>query len=179
MGAERPEHRATSDETGIASVGRPHRSGLRRATRSIRRRFAVRPPVGFVRFGSLRRVRPISADQGFDRGRPVDRRYIRDFLSRHRDDIRGRVLEVGGDGYTRMFGSGVARSDVVDRRPDNPAATMVADLSRAPEIADATYDCVILTQTLQYIFDIRGAIATVHRILRPGGVALATVPGEK
>ena len=31
--------------------------------------------------------------------------------------------------------------------------------------------------TLQYIYDIRAAVDTLHRILVPGGVALVTVPG--
>jgi hypothetical protein len=36
---------------------------------------------------------------------------------------------------------------------------------------------VILTQTLQFIYDAAAAVRTVHRILKPGGVALVTVPG--
>jgi hypothetical protein len=34
-----------------------------------------------------------------------------------------------------------------------------------------------VTQTLQFVYDVRGAFATIHRILAPGGVLLATVPG--
>ena len=34
-----------------------------------------------------------------------------------------------------------------------------------------------MTQTLQFVYDVRGALATLHRILAPGGVLLATVPG--
>ena len=148
-----------------------------RALQRLRGRFRVRPPVGFVRFGSLRRHRPISEDWGFDRGRPIDRTFIARFLEHHAGDIHGRVLEVAGNGYTRRFGSAVSHSDVVDRRSDNPNATIVADLAHAPEISDSAYDCVIITQTLQYIYDIRAAIATLHRVLAPGGVALVTVPG--
>jgi SAM-dependent methyltransferase len=36
---------------------------------------------------------------------------------------------------------------------------------------------VIVTQTLQLIDDLRGAIAAVHRTLKPGGVVLASLPG--
>jgi SAM-dependent methyltransferase len=59
----------------------------------------------------------------------------------------------------------------------NPAATIVANLADAPQIADETFDCIVLTQTLHVIYDISGAVATIHRILRPGGVVLATFPG--
>ncbi len=34
------------------------------------------PPVGRVRFGSLRQVLPISRKFGYDRGLPIDRHYI-------------------------------------------------------------------------------------------------------
>jgi hypothetical protein len=146
----------------------------------------ARPPVGSLRLGSLRRTDPISRDYGFDRGQPVDRHYIDRFLARHDRDIRGRVLEIGDDDYTRRFGgwtgapssvSRVEAVDVLDAAADNPGATIVADLADAPHVADATYDCVVCTQTLLLIYDVRAAIATTHRILRPGGVVLATVPG--
>jgi hypothetical protein len=35
---------------------------------------------------------------------------------------------------------------------------------------------VILTQTLQYVFDVQAAVRTLHRIVKPGGVVLATLP---
>ena len=59
----------------------------------------------------------------------------------------------------------------------NLQATIVADLTDAPQIPDETFDCAIVTQTLQFVYDIRAALTTLHRILRPGGVLLATVPG--
>src|SRR5258708_20578860 len=42
---------------------------------------------------------------------------------------------------------------------------------------DGAFDCVILTQVLELIFDVEAALRTVSRILKPGGVALITVPG--
>lgn len=59
----------------------------------------------------------------------------------------------------------------------NPRATIVGDLQDAPHIADSSFDCAIVTQTLQFIWDVPAALATLHRILAPGGVLLATVPG--
>ena len=35
----------------------------------------------------------------------------------------------------------------------------------------------MLTQTLQFIFDVRTAVVQIHRALKAGGVALVTVPG--
>ena len=142
------------------------------------RRLAQWPPVGGVRFGSLKRTRPISRNYGWERGTPVDRFYIERFLSAHANDVGGRVLEIGDDEYTRRYGGGaVTRGDVLHAGPGNPQATIVADLADAPEIADASFDCVICTQTLLLIYDLKAAVATLHRILAPGGVALVTVPG--
>jgi SAM-dependent methyltransferase len=137
------------------------------------------PSPGHVRFGSLRRLDPLSRRWGYDRGgTPVDRVYIERFLARHAADVRGHVLEVQDAAYTRQFGGDrVERSDVLHAVPGNPAATIVADLVAAPQIPADTFDCIILTQVLPFIEDVAGAVATVYRILRPGGVVLATVPG--
>lgn len=136
------------------------------------------PAVGSVSLGDLHRATPISDKWGVDRGDPVDRLYIAQFLAKHSSDIRGRVLEVKDPGYTRHFGGDrVDRIDVVDIDPANKQATVLADLQSAPGIAADTYDCIVLTQVLPVVFDVHGVIATLHRILKPGGVLLLTVPG--
>jgi SAM-dependent methyltransferase len=127
-------------------------------------------------FGTLRRTTPLSDVYGFDRGTPVDRYYIKQFLTDHHSDIRGHVLEVKSSNYTDAFGSGVLHKDVLDIDDTNPKATIVCDLAMADKIPEDKFDCFILTQTLQYIYDIHSALAHVRRILRPGGVLLATVP---
>ncbi|MFZ3234575.1 MAG: glycosyltransferase [Stellaceae bacterium] len=131
-----------------------------------------------VKFGDLRRLRPISSNFGFDRGKPVDRRYIEDFLSRHAEDIKGRVLEIGDNTYTRQYGEArVTRSDVLHVSAENPAATLVGDLAEGHNLPSAAFDCIVLTQTLHFIYDISKAAATLHRMLKPGGVLLVTVAG--
>lgn len=135
------------------------------------------PAVGKVRFGDLRRLQPISARWGLDRGRPLDRFYIDRFIRAHGDDIRGRVLEVGDDGYVEAFNHGsVTRIDVLDRRPE-AGTSIVGDIADLPQVPDESFDCIVLTQALQFVLDVGAAIATCHRILRPGGVVLATMPG--
>jgi hypothetical protein len=126
--------------------------------------------------GSLGRMRPLSNQWGFDRGTPIDRYYIEAFLAEHRGAIHGCVLEVRDSGYTDRFGTGVRRIEVLDIDPSNPQATIVADLSAADTIASEQFDCFICTQTLQFILEPRAALEHVHRILRPGGVLLLTVP---
>ena len=151
---------------------------MRRWLRTNWERGALTPPPGFVRFGSLRRLSPISREYGFDRGQPIDRHYIEAFLARHAGDVAGRVLEIKDDTYTRRFGGHrVTRSDVLCLEADEPHATIVGDLVAADHVPSDTFDCAIVTQTLQLIYDVRAALRTIHRILKPGGVLLATVPG--
>lgn len=63
-------------------------------------------------------LEPLSDRFGFDRGTPLDRRYIDVFLSERRERIRGSVLEVEDNAYTMTFGAGrVVTSTVVMSRP--------------------------------------------------------------
>lgn len=136
------------------------------------------PGTGRIRFGDLGGVTPISGEFGFDRGRPVDRYYIERFLERHASEIVGRVLEVGDDSYTRRFGgSRVTRADVLHVHSGNPRATFVGDLTGESVLPEGAFDCIVLTQTLQLIYDVPLAVARLHRALAPGGVVLVTAPG--
>lgn len=144
------------------------------ATRDLR---ALLPRQA-VRFGDLRRTTPISRHFGFDRGIPIDRRYIEAFLRAHTGDVRGRVLEIGDNAYTIRFGGQrVTQSDVLHVHAGAPNATFVSDLESGESLPSDAFDCIILTQTLHLVFDMPKAIATLHRILKPGGVLLATAPG--
>jgi SAM-dependent methyltransferase len=127
--------------------------------------------------GDLRRVTPIDANWGFERGTPIDRVYVERFIGTHALDIRGHILEIAAPDYTSRYGSNVEQVDILMATEENSEATIVADLTDAPHIPSDTFDCAIVTQTLQFIYDIRSALATLHRILAPGGVLLATMPG--
>jgi SAM-dependent methyltransferase len=151
---------------------------LSRETRRRLARLVVWPPVGWVRFGSLRRLEPISADYGNSRGLEIDRYYIEKFLTEYADDIQGHVLEIKHNTYTLRYGGDrVIKSHVLHPVEGNPDATIVADLTKADHLPSNTFDTIIFTQTLQVIYDIRTVIATLHRILKPGGVLLATASG--
>lgn len=143
------------------------------ASRAARRASAWRKPR---KLGDLRRTTPFGT-WGESRGGPIDRYYVGQFIARHAGDMRGRALEIAGDEYIQWYGTDVHRADILDIREDNPRATFVADLAEAPNVPDSTFDCVLVTQLLPFIYDVRAALATTHRILVPGGVLLATTPG--
>jgi len=134
--------------------------------------------VGQVRFGHLHRYTPFSTQFGYDRGGPVDRYYIENFLGQEAGAIKGRVMEIGDNSYTLQYGAEkVTQSDILHVDASNPNATLVGDISHAPHIPDNTFDCIILTQTLHLIYNFREALQTCYRILKPGGALLLTVPG--
>jgi len=152
----------------------------RTARRSVMRWWRAlmqRPRVGAIDFGDLRSLRPIST-WGFDRGTPIDRYYIDQFLSSEAGAVRGRVLEVGNDDLTRRYGGErVTRSDVLHVADSAPPVTIVGDLVAGAGLSPAAFDCAIITQTIQFIYDVDAVVRTLHRILAPGGVALVTMPG--
>jgi len=132
---------------------------------------------GTVRWGSLRRTAPFSREWGYDRGTPIDRVYIETFLATHADDVRGACLEVMNADYTARFGGArVSRQDILDINPANILATIVADVGEADSFPVHRFDCVIFTQTLHLIPDMRIALGNVWRAIAPGGVLLLTVP---
>lgn len=135
-----------------------------------------RPRGGRLNLGDLRRIEPISRSFGLERGQPVDRLYIELFLARHQADIAGRVLEIGDDRYTRQYGGGrVSSTDVLDFQTDNPHATIYGDLTKG-NLPAGRYDCLIVTQVLQFIYDLPAAVANLYRALAPRGVLLVTMP---
>ncbi len=137
------------------------------------------PAVGSVNFGDLRRLEPLTRSFGYDRGQPIDRYYIEKFLNNHCSDIAGHVVEIGDDRYTLMFGGKrVTRSEVLDQAHPDSNPTIIADLSNADHLPSDSFDCIIITQTLQFIYDVHAAARTLHRILKPGGVLLASLPSH-
>src|SRR5712692_11911847 len=136
------------------------------------------PALGRVRFGSFRQLEPIDRHFGMQWGQCIDRYYIESFLAEHEADVCGRVLEVSDSVYPHRFGRDrVTQPDILHVTPGHPRATVTADLTSADHLPSDTYDCIILTQTLQFIYNVPAAIQTLYRILKPGGVLLATFHG--
>jgi len=149
-------------------------AGMRR--RAVR--LLARPPVGSVDFGDFRRTTPISRNWGTERGTPIDRVLMDEFLLGHVDAVRGRVLEWGDRSYTtRLGGDRVTESDVFDVTGKNPVATVVGDLGRPEDLPAEAFDCILCLQTLQFVTDLPAAVRALETMLRPGGLLLVTVPG--
>ena len=154
-------------EAGPRSPARPR--GVRnRPPGVVRLRWRRRGPTEREKLG-LTRLEPVSRIFGFDRGKPVDRWYIERFLAAHAADVRGRVLEVAEPTYTQWYGGDdVTESDVLHAAPGNEAATVVGDLVTGEGLPREAYDCFVMTQTLQVIYDVAAAVRGTRERARPG-----------
>ena len=145
-----------------------------------RRMFARLYRTFFLRNSEVKRslpLHPVSDEFGSDRGLPIDRYYIERFLGQRRRLIAGDVLEVAESKYTDRYGTGVLQKGILHYDGvDCPEATIVGDLTDPELLPEAAFDCFICTQTFQYLYDYEAGIRSTHRLLRPGGVLLATLP---
>ncbi len=131
-----------------------------------------------IQFVNHFRTMPISQTFGYDRGTPIDRFYISNFLDKQRTFIAGRVLEVSSDHYSRLYGdSRVEAFEVLHATSDNKNATIIGNLTDIANLPESSFDCFICTQTFNFIYDVQKAIEGSYKILKDGGVLLATVSG--
>lgn len=122
-------------------------------------------------------VHPVSDYFGDDRGTPVDRFYIDGFIAANRRLIKGRVLEVAENTYSRKFGSDVRSFDVLHYEAGTPGATLIGDLSNPATLPEGRFDCFICTQTIHVIYNYMDAIRGAAQLLAPGGTLLCTLSG--
>ncbi|HEX5431319.1 MAG TPA: methyltransferase domain-containing protein [Bryobacteraceae bacterium] len=154
----------------------PLRTWLR-GGRSAARRASVLVN-GVTDWSVLRRLRPYRPDFGFHYGKPIDRYYIERFLAAHAGSIRGCVAEIGDDKYARLFGGDrIRRCEIIDIDDGNKKRTIPLDLAQTASAPENFFDSILCIQTLFEIFDHAAAIASLHKMLKSGGVLLATVPG--
>lgn len=146
---------------------------LIRSIRSIINRTIL--PADKVLLNS-RNTKPASRKFGYDRGTPIDRYWIEDFLEKNKMNIKGVVLEVTDNRYTVRYGSkNVTKSDVLDINPKNKKANIICDLrDLSKKVKNDTYDCIILTHVLGLIDNYETALTECYRILKKDGVLIFT-----
>jgi SAM-dependent methyltransferase len=116
---------------------------------------------------------PVSDVHGFDRGTPVDRHYLAQFMAQSADAVRGEVAELKNDKYFREFATGPGKLTVIDIDRANPRADLFVDLVEPDSLPMASFDCI---QAIQFFTDPAVAIRNLWQALRPGGTLLLTAP---
>ena len=125
----------------------------------------------------VRSINPVSRKFGLDRGTPIDRIYIEHFLKNNSSLIKGDVLEIAEDTYSRKFGNNVNKINILSPLKSIPKTTIVGDLTNYKNLPENIADAFICTQTLNFIFDFKSAVKGIHKLLKKNGVVLLTVSG--
>ena len=123
------------------------------------------------------RLEPASRVFGMDRGTPIDRVLIERFIASHSGRIAGTCAEVGDTRYLDRFGNRVVSRTVIVPAlvTAAPSDALVFDLEKGGVFE--AFDTLVVTQTLQFVFELRRAIRSIHESLLPGGFLIGTVPG--
>jgi SAM-dependent methyltransferase len=103
--------------------------------------------------------------------RELFRRWLHESLG-----INPFVLDVGGriQPYRPLIACAHARYVAVDLRP-TPLVNVVANAEQLP-LTSAVFDLVLCTQMLEYAPDPGLVVSEIHRVLRPRGLLLLSVP---
>jgi hypothetical protein len=137
------------------------------------------PARGALDWGDLRRRHPLCPAFGYTRGTPVDRYYLHEYIREHREEVSGRVLEIGGRLLNKLiYGYGRAteyRTLDLGRGADD----LVGDAADPGAVAERSMDCVIAFHVLEHCPAPHVVIDNVWRWLVPGGTALVAVPAAQ
>lgn len=127
-----------------------------------------------IKMGTLRSIQPVTRDFGFELGTPIDRYYINGFIRKYSDNICGEVLEVSEDTYASKFANSDFRLTLL--HIDEKKGCLQGNLETGEGIPSGKFNCIILTQTLPFIFDLEPVVNNIYKMLKKGGTLLATNP---
>lgn len=119
-------------------------------------------------------VVPVSRNYGAEFGKPIDRYYIERFLESSREYIQGDVIEIEDTTYTERYGHSLKRYAAL--HVEDTDGCIKGNLDTGEGIEDGMADCLICTQTLQYIYHPENAAKNIRKMLKVGGTALITMP---
>ena len=91
---------------------------------------------------------------------------------------QGRLIDLGcGDmPFRKLIEPRVTAYDSLDYFPRSKSITYVADIQAMSTIEDNTYDTAICLEVLEHVPDPFRAGREIHRIVRPGGILILSVP---
>ena len=142
-------------------------------------RQTIREKDNYILLLSKMKTEPISRVFGSERGQAVDRFYIEKFLEENQNEICGTVMEVATNNYIQRYGGNKVKKEYILHVKGWGNNTIKGNFETGEGLSENMVDCLICTQTLQYIYDVESAMKNMYRMLRPGGCALITVPGIK
>lgn len=137
----------------------------------VRDLFSKKNP--YIKLISDMPLMPVSKRFGLERGTAIDRFYIEKFLLEHREYIKGTVMEIADDRYMKMFAENITESVILHVNGWGEGIIQ-GNLATGEGIIENSVDCMICTQTIQFIYDVHSVVRNIYKLLKPGGVALLT-----
>jgi len=137
------------------------------------------PDVGALDWGDLRRRHPLCPAFGYTRGTPVDRYYLHQYIREHREQVRGRVLEVGGRLANRIVYRYTNATEYRTLDLGAGADDMAGDAADPSAVPKQSADCIIAFHVLEHCPAPHVVIENFWRWLAPGGTAFVAVPAAQ
>ena len=124
-------------------------------------------------------MKPYSRKFGADRGLPIDRFFIQEFLKSNANFITGRVAEIGDDFYTIHYGKNIDCSIVLAGSGIKADSSYACDLTNPESYSfHNSFNCIICTNVLKFILYHDSAIKGLARLTdKNNGICLVTVAG--
>jgi SAM-dependent methyltransferase len=130
--------------------------------------------VQMHRFLHSIQVLPFSRTFGVERGSPVGRYYVENFLRENAESITGRCLEFGDDRYKSYFPK-VTQYEVVDII-EHPGVKYVCDIHEPTGMPKDYFNAIICTQVFEHLAYPEKAANSLYGLMAPGGILLLTAP---
>lgn len=121
-------------------------------------------------------MKPIDELMGFGRGKSISRYYIDRFIESKQDFIKGDVMEIGDNHYTKIYNSSKISNRYI-LHVNGGKNCIKGDLQTGEGIRPEMVDCFILTQVLDCIYNLHSSCQNIINALKKNGVALITVAG--
>lgn len=105
-------------------------------------------------------------------------RYLCSDLREVLPNLHGRLLDVGcgNKPYAHWLDADkVVQHLGIDIYP-GPKVDVVVSIDRQWPFETASFDAVLCTQVLEHVENVEHVLSEIHRVLKPGGVLLASVP---
>lgn len=120
---------------------------------------------------------PFRPSMGSSKNRvTIGRRFITNFITQNRTQIKGDILEIGREVYKNKIPEQNINSYTCLDIEEHPDVEIVADIQNMPQVGSGKFDTILCTQVLEHVPNPFLAANELHRVLKPGGRLIVTVP---
>jgi len=103
------------------------------------------------------------------------RQLLEMLLKKHSSELKDTILDIGSKNqrYSYLFKGQVT---AVDLKSDPDKQVIQGDLNYTLPFKNSSFNGIVCVEVLEYVHDLDHAVAEIHRLLVPGGVALVSIP---